>query len=65
MGAFAMSLFRSHTEDAVDLIDAALFSGDEFTDCAVREELREVMARWSRRLEALESIDRDNEGAPE
>lgn len=55
-----MSLFRSHTENAVDLIDAALFSGDEFTDSAVREELREVMARWGRRLNELESIDRDN-----
>lgn len=39
-----------YIEEAMDEIDAAIFSGDTFTSGAARNRLREMMARWERGL---------------
>ncbi len=57
-----MTAFRYSTAQAADTIDAALFTGDGTCELVAREELREQMSRWTRQLEVLDSIDRDNEG---
>lgn len=41
---------------AADEIDAAIFSGDCFTDPQARATMREVMARWERGLKEFDAI---------
>jgi hypothetical protein len=54
--------FRTHTSAAVDLIDAALFSGDEFVANPVaRVDLRRYLDRWHRQLSEL-ALDDDASG---
>lgn len=38
----------------IDAIDAALFTGDEFFKPSALKELREVLARWQRRVAEIE-----------
>jgi hypothetical protein len=47
---------------ATEEIDAAIFSGDPFTDPEERAELRRLMARWER---GLQEFDRADEEEPE
>jgi hypothetical protein len=63
-----MSIFRPHTLDACENIDAALFTGDEFIgtgaeDAAAkrRVHLRSLMERWERQLKALDKDAMDAE----
>ncbi|WGN90733.1 response regulator transcription factor [Burkholderia phage vB_BglM_WTB] len=50
------SPYRDDTGAAIDLIDAALYSGDEFLDRQRRAALRSMLARWDRQLDELESL---------
>lgn len=52
-----MSNLRTDTEDAIDVIDAAVFSGDEFANPAARKDLRDMMARWERGLQEFDKMD--------
>ena len=49
---------RDYLEKATEEIDAAIFSGDDFTDPEERAELRRLMARWER---GLQEFDRGDE----
>ncbi len=52
------SKLRPSTFSAVDTIDAALFSGDEFVMApAARVELRRYLERWHRQLSELAAAD--------
>ncbi len=52
--------FRASTAIAVDNIDAALFTGDEFvSDPAARVNLRRYLVRWNRQLSELASEDEE------
>lgn len=42
--------------DAIEEIDAALFSADTFVSKENRAELREMMARWERELKSFDEI---------
>jgi hypothetical protein len=46
-------------EEAIDQIDAAVFSGDTFMDPTSRATLREMMARWERGLVSFDQLDED------
>ncbi len=48
-------VFRIPTGEALDQVDAALFTGDEFEHPNARLFLREVIERWNRRLSELET----------
>lgn len=53
-------------EEAIDQIDAAIFTGDAFLDKPNRDEMREMVARWQRQLDSLAEIfDEFDEGEPE
>lgn len=52
-----LKLLRIHTRNAVDEIDAALFSGDEFLNTAARAALLIILDRWSRRIDELSRED--------
>jgi hypothetical protein len=54
--------FRLSTAQAVDVIDAAVFSGDEFMGAAARIELRRVMIRWTKQLAELATEDHADKG---
>lgn len=41
---------RPYVEEACELIDAAMFSGDSFLDDGNRKELRDYLARWEQEL---------------
>lgn len=43
-----------HLNEAVEEIDAAIFSGDTFNDPEARKVLRDLMARWTRGLDETE-----------
>lgn len=43
--------------DAIDVIDAAVFSGDTFVDDTDRESLRDYLARWERGLKGFDELD--------
>lgn len=53
----ALEQFHPSDANAVDTIDAALFSGDAFTNAHKRQALRTVMARWERRLVELAELE--------
>jgi hypothetical protein len=61
---YSTEVFRSHTAEAVDQIDAALFSGDEFLSLAARVALRRMFKRWSERLAELTGEDMHAHGMP-
>lgn len=44
-------------ENAIDEIDAAMFSGDTFHDDDNREELKKYIVRWNREIESIEGDD--------
>lgn len=46
---------------ATEEIDAAIFSGDPFTDPEERAELRRLMARWERGLQAFDREEGEEE----
>lgn len=52
---------RKYIHDACEEIDAAIFSGDAFTDSHHRETLRECMARWERGLKGFDKMATDFE----
>jgi hypothetical protein len=54
--------FRLSTAQAVDVIDAAVFSGDEFMGVDARVELRRVMTRWTKQLAELSTEDHTAHG---
>jgi len=45
--------------EAIDEIDAAVFSGDTFIDKEHRAQLREQMARWERGLVSFDEMDEE------
>lgn len=45
---------RQYIEQAIEDIDAAIFSGDAFVDKDARKEMRETLARWERRLKQFD-----------
>jgi hypothetical protein len=49
--------FRDSTYDALDVLDAALFSGDEFLTPLARTALRYYMARFERKLKEFDETD--------
>lgn len=52
-----MDNLRHDTAKAADVIDAAVFSGDEFMNPAARKDLRDIMARWERGLQEFDKMD--------
>jgi hypothetical protein len=46
-----------NTDDMLDHIDAAVFTGDTFHDPEERAKLMEFMARWIRELSTLQNTD--------
>lgn len=61
--AKAAPRFRDDTYDAVDRIDAALFSGDEFlSDRATRQHFRYYLARWEKQLRSFDEFDNAMDG---
>lgn len=50
-------VFRPYIRDAVEEIDAGIFSGDAFGKPEARAELRKVMACWERGLADNERLD--------
>jgi hypothetical protein len=48
---------RCDTIEALETIDAAIFSGDEFRNAAARVELWQYLSRWDKELTSI----RDNE----
>jgi hypothetical protein len=48
--------YEQLAEQAIDEIDAALFSGDTFHDEEAIEDFRRIMERWERRLVEIKSI---------
>lgn len=48
---------RNHTEEYLDGIDAAIFTGDEFHDRESRKELRGHLERFERGLKALDEMN--------
>lgn len=44
-------------EQAIDEIDAAMFSGDTFYDDDNREVLKKYIARWSKEIDEIEYFD--------
>ena len=59
--------YKSLEEDAMDEIDAAVWSGDMFHNRANISAFREMMARWERGLQEAEDIltemEKENENA--
>lgn len=50
--------FRPATAEAIDSIDAALYTGDEFVaDVRARQELRATLQRWLRKLDEHRDLD--------
>lgn len=43
--------------DAVECVDASLFTGHSFTDGDRRRALRSIMRRWERRLCELDALE--------
>lgn len=61
--AKAAPRFRNDTYDAVDRIDAAMFSGDEFLGSKeVRQHFRYYLARWEKQLREYDEFDRAMDG---
>jgi len=48
---------NKNIENACEEIDAAMFSGDEFTDKENREKLREYIGRWEREMQNFEKSE--------
>jgi hypothetical protein len=46
----------NHFEKALDVVDAAVFSGDSLMDADNRKMFREMMERWHRKTAEWESI---------
>lgn len=57
-------VFRHHTAMAVDQIDAAIFSGDEFMSLHARVALRKLIRRWEKQLAELADDDMRAHGLP-
>lgn len=51
--------FRPYINDAIEEIDAGIFSGDAFGKKEARTALREVMARWERGLASTDKMDEE------
>lgn len=47
---------RDYIKSACEEIDAAMFSGDDFTDAEERKALRDYMERWGRGLKDWDEI---------
>jgi hypothetical protein len=52
-----MDNLRRETAEAADVIDAAVFIGDEFLQPAARAALRELMGRWERGLREYDNME--------
>ena len=48
---------RGYIEQALDEVDASIFTGDAFLDENHRIELRDVMYRWEMKLREFDKID--------
>jgi hypothetical protein len=61
--AKAAPRFRNDTYDAVDRLDATLFSGDEFMATReIRQHFRYYLARWEKRLREYDEFDSAMDG---
>lgn len=57
MNSLDDSALDSHTHEACESIDAAIFSGDLLTDEAQVVQLEEYIARWRREIERSRTLD--------
>jgi len=48
-------------EEAIDQIDAAVFSGDTFVDQTARQQFRDMLARWERGLKSFDELDEEED----
>jgi hypothetical protein len=46
-------------EEAIDQIDAAIFSTDTFYDADDRAKMEEILARWGRELVSIQNMAED------
>ena len=46
--------------EAIETIDAAIFTGDTFTDFRARRHLFDIMGRWTRGLDRFTALDLTN-----
>jgi hypothetical protein len=61
--AKAAPRFRNDTYDAVDRLDAALFTGDEFMATReIRQHFRYYLARWEKKLREYDEFDNAMDG---
>ena len=51
-----MTQLSDSVATAVEEIDAAIFSGDEFIDNAKRAEMEYILARWQRGLNQMKQL---------
>ena len=56
-----MSAYPAYIFNATEEIDAAIFSGDTFSDPDCRKELREQLARWERGLKEWDKTPNSDE----
>ena len=52
-----MDPIRPYIDEALDTVDAAIFSGDAFMEPANRANLRAWMERWERELKLLDKVE--------
>lgn len=50
---------RTDTANACEIIDAAIFVGDEFLTEKFRKELREFMISWEKELKVFDEINKE------
>ena len=48
---------RNYNEASCEQLDAALFSGDDFLEAEERNELKEYIERWTRRIKEIEEME--------
>lgn len=50
-------MLRHYTEDAIDSLDATLFSGDEFYNPEAIAKFRKILKRWEKQLKSCETVN--------
>ncbi len=56
---------KKYLDDALDTVDAAIFTGDDFQDRENIAAFREMMARWTREINGIEAGLEDRRNGPE
>ena len=55
-----MANYTDLVDNEIDVIDAAVFSGDLFMNNKNRSDFRDWMGRWERQMIAYDDIDKHN-----